>query len=586
MFSIYRKIGWFFKQEKKRYITFFFLAVVLAYVETLPPKMLGEALDVIAQGTMTKEMLISTVLIMFFIAVFIYFATRMRASRMMYGNFRLQYLLRNQLMSYWASQDAHYYADHETGDLMAVATADNNNICMAASRVLLQLFSSTFTFSFVLIQMVTSVNLKLTLMVAIPLPIAIGIIFFMSKTVRTLFVEARDAFGLFNNSTLESVAGVSVIRAFVQEENDIQKLRNSANYAKSKELKAIKLDAAFGPLFRTVYSISTIIAMAMGVYMVFQNEITAGDLVTFNIYITMLRMPLWSAGMVLNTLQRANAAYDRFERTTTVDLKIEHGPNMKCVDTIESIKLENYSFTYPYSEFTSLKNINLEIKKGQTVGIVGKTGCGKSTLLLQLLRFYEKGEGTYQINGQGVETLDYMNLRSFFGYVPQEHVLFSKTVRENIELGAIGEVSHEKLMEAIVLADFEKDLKYLRDGLDTLCGEDGTMLSGGQKQRLSIARAFLSSPEVLLLDDSLSAVDGSTEATIVSNLKKSRQNKTTIIVAHRLSAVRHADMIVVMEDGRIVDTGTHEELLEKRGWYYEQYQNQILNQEEVKHETH
>ena len=197
MFSIYRKIGWFFKQEKKRYITFFFLAFVLAYVETLPPKMLGESLDVIAQGTMTKEMLVSTVAWMLFIAVFIYFGTRMRASRMMYGNFRLQYLLRNQLMSYWASQDAHYYADHETGDLMAVATADVNNICMAASRVLLQLFSSTFTFSFVLIQMVTSVNLKLTLMVAIPLPIAIGIIFFMSKTVRTLFVEARDAFGLF-----------------------------------------------------------------------------------------------------------------------------------------------------------------------------------------------------------------------------------------------------------------------------------------------------------------------------------------------------------------------------------------------------
>lgn len=586
MFSIYRKLGWFFKQEKKRYITFFFLAVVLAYVETLPPKLLGEALDVIAQGTMTQKKLVETVIAMFAIAIFIYFATRMRASRMMYGNFRLQYLLRNQLMSYWASRDAHYYADHETGDLMAVATADVNNICMAASRVLLQLIASTFIMGFVLWQMITSVNLTLTLMVVLPLPIAIAIIFFMSKTVRQLFIEARDAFGKFNNTTLESVAGVSVIRAFVQEQNDIEKLRKSANYTKSKELKAIKIDAAFGPLFRGVYSISTIIAMAVGVYMVFQNQITAGDLVTFNIYITMLRMPLWSAGMVLNTLQRANAAYDRFERTTNVELQLEHGDHLKQVEDIQTIHFEDYSFKYPYSEFDSLKNINLTIQKGQTIGIVGKTGCGKSTLLLQLLRYYAKGKGKLEINGQGVETLDYMNLRSFFGYVPQEHVLFSKTVKDNIELGAIGEVSEEKLMEAIRLADFEKDLKYLRDGLNTLCGEDGTMLSGGQKQRLSIARAFLSDPEVLLLDDSLSAVDGSTEATIVENLKRSRQNKTTIIVAHRLSAVRHADLIVVMDNGKIVDTGNHEELLSHQGWYYEQYQNQILNQEEGQHEAY
>lgn len=586
MFSIYRKLGWFFKQEKKRYITFFFLAVVLAYVETLPPKLLGEALDVIATGTMSSTQLFQTVAAMILIALFIYFGTRMRASRMMYGNFRLQYLLRNQLMSYWASQDAHYYADHETGDLMAVATADVNNICMAASRVLLQLIASTFTMGFVLAQMITSVNLKLTLMVAIPLPIAIAIIFFMSKTVRRLFVEARDAFGKFNNSTLESVAGVSVIRAFVQEQNDIEKLRKAADFAKEKELKAIKIDSAFGPLFRSVYSVSTIIAMSVGVYMVFQNEITAGDLVTFNIYITMLRMPLWSAGMVLNTLQRANAAYDRFEKTTKVDLTLEHGPNMKQVEDIDTIHFEDYSFKYPYSEFDSLKHIDLTIKKGQTIGIVGKTGSGKSTLLLQLLRYYAKGDGKLEINGQGVETLDYMNLRSFFGYVPQEHVLFSKTVKENIELGAIGEVSQEELMEAIRLADFEKDLKYLKDGLDTLCGEDGTMLSGGQKQRLSIARAFLSNPEVLLLDDSLSAVDGSTEATIVENLKRSRQQKTTIIVAHRLSAVRHADMIVVMDNGHIVDQGSHEELLSHQGWYYEQYQNQILNQEEGYNETH
>jgi len=586
MFSIYKKLGWYFKQEKKRYIAFFILAVTLSFVETLPPKLLGQALDNIAQGLMTEAKLISTVGWMALLAIGIYVGYNIRGRLMQYGSFKLQYLLRKQLMGYWSQMDAHYYADHETGDLMAVATADINAICMAASRILNQLIASVFMMGFVLAQMVTSVDWKLTVITVLPLPVAIVIVFFMSRHVRRLFVDARNAFGDFNNTTLESVAGVQVVRAFVQEQNDIEKLRHSANISKEKELKAVRLDSAFGPLFRSVFSISMILAISVGVYMVYSHVISAGELVTFNIYLVMLRMPLWSAGTVLNALQRSQAAYDRFEETTCVHLKLEHGKHLRPVHGIESISFENYSFTYPYSEFASLKDISLNIYKGQTIGIVGRTGSGKSTLLVQLLRYYAKGKGKLRVNGEPVEKLDYISLRGHFGYVPQEHVLFSKTVRQNIELGHIGPVSEEKLMEAIRLADFEKDLKYLKDGLNTLCGEDGTMLSGGQKQRLSIARAFLAEPEVLILDDSLSAVDGKTEATIVENLKRTRKDKTTLIVAHRLSAVAHADLIVVMDNGRIVDQGTHEELLDHHGWYYEQYQNQILKKEEVYNETY
>ena len=195
---------------------------------------------------------------------------------------------------------------------------------------------------------------------------------------------------------------------------------------------------------------------------------------------------------------------------------------------------------------------------------------------MQLLRYYKKGQGQFLINGHSISEYDYNDVRRHFGYVPQEHVLFSKTVKENIELGHIGKVSEEKLMEAIRLADFEKDLKYLNDGLNTLCGEDGAMLSGGQKQRLSIARAFISESEVLILDDSLSAVDGNTEANIINSLKTSRVGKTTIIIAHRLSAIKHADQIIVLDDGKIIESGNHETLLAKKGWYYEQFTNQSL----------
>lgn len=586
MFSIYKKLGWYFKQEKKRYLAFFILAISLSFLETLPPKFLGQALDDIAQGLMNETRLFQTIGIMALIAVAIYIGFNLRSRLMLYGSYKLQYLLRKQLMGYWSEMDAHYYADHETGDLMAVATADVNAICMAASRILSQLIASVFMMGFVLAQMITTVNFKLTLLTVLPLPFAIIIVFFMSRTVRRLFVASRKAFGDFNNTTLESVAGVQVVRAFVQEENDIQKLQKSANISKEKELKAVKLDSAFGPLFRSVFSISMILAISVGVYMVYHRIITAGELVTFNIYLGMLRMPLWSAGTVLNSLQRAQASYDRFEETTCVQLKLEHGQHLRKVSGIDRISFKDYSFTYPYLEFASLQNINLDIKKGQTIGIVGKTGSGKSTLLVQLLRYYAKGKGSLKMNDIPVEQLDYIALRSYFGYVPQEHVLFSKTVRENIELGHVGPVSEAQLMEAVRLADFEKDLKYLKDGLDTLCGEDGTMLSGGQKQRLSIARAFLSDPEVMILDDSLSAVDGKTESTIIENLKATRQGKTTLIVAHRLSAVRHADLIIVMENGQIVDQGTHEELISHQGWYYEQYQNQILKGEEAEHEAY
>lgn len=576
MFSIYKKLGWFFKQEKYRYIFLVFLCIISTFLMTLPPKYLGLALDGIGTGQITSELFYGLVVKMAIVSVLLYFGFNLRQRLSQNGSFKLQYILRNQLMKYLEAKDAHYYNDHETGDLMAVATQDVNNICMASSQILLQLVSSVFTLCFVIGQMIFSVHLKLTLLTIIPLPIGIWMVYFMSKKIRNLFILSRDAFGEFNNSTLESVAGVQVNRAFVQEKNDIIKLRDVADNARDREKEAVKLDSAFGPLFRIVYSIAVTISLGFGLYLVFNRVITAGELVTFNLYLSMLRMPMWGIGMVLNRLQRAQASYDRFETTTMVNNLVEQPINPLPINTIESIEFVDYSFTYPKSEFESLKDISFKIKKGQTVGVIGKTGSGKSTLIQQLLRYYKVGSGGFLINNEPVTMYDLIEVRKHYAYVPQEHVLFSKTVKENIELGFDGVVSEEMLDRAIELADFKKDLKYLRDGLNTLCGEDGTMLSGGQKQRLSIARAFIANPEILILDDSLSAVDGNTEANIISSLKQSRASKTNIIIAHRLSAIRHADFVIVLDDGKIIEHGTHEELLKLKGWYYEQFTNQSL----------
>ena len=586
MFSIYKKLAWFFKQEKWRYIFLALCIIASTFFMTLPPKYLGEALDAIGTGQMVQSYFYELLIKMGIVAILIYTTMNIRSRLSQNGSYKLQYLLRNQLMRYLEEMDAHYYNDHETGDLMAVATQDVNNICMAASQILMSLFSSSFMILFVVYRMVSGVSVSLTLVAIAPLPIAIVLVNFMSKRIRRLFIESRDAFGDFNNTTLESVAGVQVIRAFVQEKHDIEKLKKASDLAKDKEQKAMRLDAAFGPLFRIVFSISVVLTITYGVLLVFEREITAGDLVSFNLYLNMLRMPMMSIGMVLNRLQRAQASYDRYEETMMPKVRIEKEEPIYPLDHLDSIEFKDYSFKYPDSHFVSLDHIDLSIKAGQTIGIIGKTGSGKSTLIQQLLRYYKKGSGEFLINGQPVEHYDYKKIREHIGYVPQEHVLFSKTVRENIQLGHVGKVSDDQLMEAIRLADFEKDLKYLRDGLDTLCGEDGTMLSGGQKQRLSIARAFIADPEILILDDSLSAIDGSTEATIIGNLRQFRKNKTNIIIAHRLSAIKHADLILVLDEGKIVERGNHDQLLAKKGWYYEQFTHQSLANGGDTHESY
>ncbi|MGL5914916.1 MAG: ABC transporter ATP-binding protein, partial [Culicoidibacterales bacterium] len=245
---------------------------------------------------------------------------------------------------------------------------------------------------------------------------------------------------------------------------------------------------------------------------------------------------------------------------------------------LDTIEFKNYSFSYQPQTKQVLQNIDFKIQKGQTLGLVGKTGGGRTTVVRQLLREYPLGTGEILVNGQSIENFDLVAIRSLIGYVPQEHILFTKNVRENVRIGQ-PDANDQMIDQAICLADFTKDIMHLTNGLETLVGEDGVMLSGGQKQRLSIARAFAADREILILDDSLSAVDGKTEATIIEHLLQYRKNKTTLIIAHRLSAVQHADEILVFDDGVIIERGTHEQLMEQAGWYYEQFNNQNFQEQ-------
>ncbi|MNZ54195.1 putative multidrug resistance ABC transporter ATP-binding/permease protein YheI [compost metagenome] len=393
------------------------------------------------------------------------------------------------------------------------------------------------------------------------------------KIIHERYTLAQDAFGDMNDQVLESVAGVRVIRAYVQERNDEQQFTDITNDVYAKNLAVAKVDAFFEPTIRLCVGLSYAIGLTYGIYLVFHNELTLGDLVAFNMYLGMMIWPMFAIGELINIMQRGGASLDRVNETLNVVPDVQDAANPTVVDRPDTIEFKDVTFRYPTSTINNLEHIDLSIRRGETLGVVGRTGSGKSTLLKQLLHEYPSGSGELTISNAPIESISLNQLHGWIGYVPQEQILFSKTVRQNIQFGQ-PDASDEVIMGAIRTAAFDQDLSTLSDGLDTLVGEKGVALSGGQKQRVSLARAFISDPDILILDDALSAVDARTEARIINNIRTQRSAKTTLISTHRLSAVEHADWIVVLEKGHIIEQGTHESLLGMGGWYREQYERQ------------
>jgi ATP-binding cassette subfamily B protein len=315
--------------------------------------------------------------------------------------------------------------------------------------------------------------------------------------------------------------------------------------------------------------------LCYGAYLVFHSEITLGELVSFNFFLGMLIWPMFAIGELINVMQRGNASLDRVTETLNYKPDVTDGDDLAAMHAPESIEFRDVTFRYPTSAVNNLEDMSFMLKQGETLGIVGRTGSGKTTLLRQFLREYPLGEGVIAIAGTPMDRIAVDQMLSWVGYVPQQPILFSRTIRENILFGA-EDATEADLQRALDRASFSKDITFLPSGLETLVGEKGVALSGGQKQRVSIARALIANPQILMLDDALSAVDARTEAEIIEGIRTERTGKTTIITTHRLSAVQHADWIIVLDNGRIIEAGNHEQLLEINGWYKEQYERQQL----------
>ncbi|MFC5406668.1 ABC transporter ATP-binding protein [Cohnella soli] len=577
MFTVLKKLSWFFRMHWKRYLVAVLLLTLVGVVDIIPPKLIGFAVDGIQQNTLTKSRLLELLLFWIVLTIASYGITLIWFNRLFGASFVLERFVRSRLMRHLLKMNPTFYERNRTGDLMARATNDLGAVSVTAGFGILTLIDSTLFMLTILVVMAGFISWKLTLAALLPLPIMALLMQHFGKKIHERFTSSQDAFGSLNDQVLESVSGVRVIRAFVQEEADRKRFKESADDVFEKNIKVARIDAVFEPTVKVLVGMSYLIGLCYGAILVFREEITLGEMVSFNMFLGMLIWPMFAIGELINIMQRGNASLDRINETLGMKAEVTESESPMEVSVPNAIVFDRLTFRYPSSTIDNLVDITVKLRRGQTLGIVGRTGAGKTTLLKQLLREYPKGKGILTVGGASIDELKLDQLRGWIGYVPQQPILFSKTIRENIWFGTMEKAGdEERLNRALELASFRKDVAFLPDGLETLVGEKGVALSGGQKQRVSIARAVIADPEILMLDDALSAVDAKTETEILEGIRTERAGKTTIITTHRLSAVQHADWIVVLDEGRISEEGTHEQLLELNGWYKEQYDRQQL----------
>ncbi|MFE3973739.1 MULTISPECIES: ABC transporter ATP-binding protein [unclassified Peribacillus] len=577
MFAIFKKLSWFFKEQWQRYTYAILFLCLVNILEVIPPKLVGNAIDDMNNGSMTQEGVMKYVVYLLMVLGGSYLFGYLWSFLLFGGGNLVERKIRSGFMSHLLKMTPTFYEKNRTGDLMARATNDLKAISLTAGFGILTLVDSVLFTITVVVMMGATISWELTIAAVLPLPIMAVMMQIYVKKIYKRFTDAQAAFGSLNDKVLESISGVRVIRAYVQEREDEKRFDEMTEDVYRKNLAVARIDALFDPTISIIIGISYLIGLGYGAYLVFQQAITLGGLVSFNVYLGMLIWPMIAVGELINVMQRGNASLDRVQDTLSYEADVKNSLGLESIPNPENIQFNSVFFTYPSSTVVNLSNISVQLERGQTLGIVGKTGSGKTTFVKQLLREYPLGRGEIAFAGIPLEQLDLEDIRNWIGYVPQDHFLFSKSVRENILFGKM-DATEDELAEAIRLADFEKDLMMLPNRLETLVGEKGVALSGGQKQRISIARALIKNPEILILDDSLSAVDAKTETTIIENIQNERAGKTTIITTHRLSAVQHADRIIVLDGGEIIEEGTHEDLLQDNGWYREQYERQQVDE--------
>lgn len=583
MFNFIKEMWWFVKKNLYFYIPIFFLGVIQALICLVPAYIIGDFTAQVTAHTLTRQYMIWKIgVLSVAMAIGIYLITTTKRVIQNRLKVKLFYALQVRYMENIIIQDATFFENFQSGDLLTRALGDVKSVNFSGGNRLLNI---SFEVTVIIVNVIAMIMINpiLTLVSVLPLSLIFVTNIILKVKVKRNWKEVRDAASQMGNVVLESITNVRTIRAFSEEENNYHKNLVESKNVYDIERKNLKINVVFQPIFQSITAVSLMISYAVAANMLIKGSVQGFSValfIQFIVYLNNLASPLTNIGNMLTNFYQSIISLERLNEIYNSKSVIIDIPNAKELDEVKKVEFKDVSFTYPHDKEPVLNHINLILKEGQTLGIVGKTGSGKSTLVRQLMRQFPITDGKILINDIDIRDYKKESVRSRIGYVPQEHMLFSRSVFKNVRLGnSAHEVDTEDVYKAIDMADFRKDIVNLPEGLDTIVGEYGVTLSGGQKQRLSIARAFMKNADIMILDDSLSAVDGKTEANIIKNLNEYRSGRTNIIVAHRLSAVMQADNIIVLDGGRIIEEGTHNELMALHGFYHDLFIEQQMTKD-------
>ncbi|HEL1837995.1 TPA: ABC transporter ATP-binding protein [Streptococcus suis] len=559
------------KQHKWLYLVVVVTLIIYDITLLIPTQIIQRMVDILTKNGLTERILVQEMGLLLLVTFLNYGMGFIWHLKLFQASVNFKFDMQQRAFKKMVTMRTPFYEKFRSGDVMTRFSTDVDGLMEMVGYGLMIVVYSGGMLAFIIPTMLL-IDWKISFLAILPM-IFMAVAFFFIGRKQDLAIDAnREAVAQLNNEVLEVVEGIRVTRAYSK------KAAQKAQFqGRTKELadggdRITSLQSLYNPLATVGLGLSTILVLVLGAGAVKSGQLSLGQVIALQLYVSSLLEPFWTLADFILVYQTGKTSFEKLQELIETGDDLEVDGSVEIAE-LDSISFKSYSFSYPQSDRPSLQEINWTLKAGQTVGIVGKTGSGKTSLVRQLLRQYPVGKGEFLVNYQSVLDFKRSSLEQKIGYVPQEHILFSKSVGENIAFGK-RDSSLEEIEAAIATAAFSQDLERMSHGLDTMIGERGVSISGGQKQRISIARAFLREPDLLILDDSLSAVDARTEGQIIQNIQKERAGKTNVIVTHRLSAVNHADWVLVLDEGHIVEEGRPADLLAQEGWYYEQYQRQ------------
>ena len=564
----------FVKKHIRSYIAGILILLSTSFVNMTIPKILGEITDGLNSRNMLQEQIVKYVFLLLGV-VLAAFVLRFIWRYLLIGNCRsVEVYLRDHLFKHMQTLPVRFYSNNKTGNLVAYAINDVQAVRMTFGFGSIQILDGLATSLISIYFMANTINSTLTFMALAPIPVAVFVMVMVGRLIRGRFKKVQEAFAAISDKVQESISGIRVIKAFAQEKEEVDNFLKYSKQRVDTQMHLTRISALLGPCAQACFGVSFLLFIVYGSGQVIKGVITLGDYVAFNSYMMAIMGPVMNISRIIDVLQRGIASYRRLNEifdTPSGITQLEGEPDISGIQGYLEIK--NLNFTYPGASKRVLKNINIKLDKGKTLGILGKTGSGKTTLVNLLLRLYDVDDGYILIDGADINSIPVDLLRESIGYVPQDNFLFSTTIRNNIEFFK-NLYSDYEIEQAARISEVYDNIISFPEGFDTVIGERGVTLSGGQKQRISIARALVKKPSLLILDDSLSAVDTGTEEEILTNIREHLKKRTGIIISHRVSTVKFTDEIVVMDNGRITERGSHEELMLLEGTYYSLFRAQ------------